>query len=89
MVEFEPNLPNLPNLPTFGHFTVQFNQFLIKFDYFRSELVVGFEFGPRFRIGFIATSNRTAGIESKIRLKSIPIRIKNEFPADLDLIALA
>ena len=67
LVEFEPNLPNLPTL---GRFTVQFDQFSIKLDYFRSDFVVRFEFGPRFRIRSSRPVNRTAEIDSKMLIKS-------------------
>ena len=60
-----------------------------KFDQFSIKFKDRFEFGPRSRIGSSRRVNRTAGIESKNRLKMIRIRIKYEFPADLDLIALA
>ena len=43
-----------------------------EFDRFKDR----FKFEPRFRIGFVATSIRTAGIESKSRLKSDSNSIK-------------
>ena len=69
---------------------------MIKFDHFRYKFRIGFEFGPktrrfgpRFRIGFVATINPAAGIESKIRLKSDSNPIKVDLTIRFDLIALA
>ena len=60
LVEFEPKTS----------FSIQIRRIFDKIDLSRSEFKFKFEFGPRFRIGFVATSNRTAGIESQKSIKS-------------------
>ena len=72
LVEFEPKTSkNVKNRQIW----LKFDQFPIKFDQFSIKFEVRFEFGPRFRIGFVATSNRTAGIESQ---KSIKRRFESD-----------
>ena len=59
-----------------------FDQISIKFE-------DTFESGPRSRIGFVATSNRTAVFESQKSIKSRFEYDIDQILADLDLIALA
>ena len=62
MVEYEPKLP------IFGLFRPKFDQFFDKINLSRSEFE--FKFGPRIRIEIVATIDRTAGIDSKLSIKT-------------------